>query len=106
MREGEKVVGRGSNLGRWGVRWGVQEIMGGWGVHIAEAATVKRNRCNTDIQLLHVLHITELASRPYIHMQPHTHPYILATMPTDHQHQVPFTIFVSSYFEMRSRANS
>ena len=28
MREAEKVVERGSNLGRWGVGWGVQDTMG------------------------------------------------------------------------------
>ena len=43
------------------------------GVHIAEAATVKRNRCEMDVCLLCLLHITQLASRPYIHMQPNTH---------------------------------
>ena len=75
----------------------MQENLGG--VHIAEAATVKRNRSNMDIQSLHVLHIAELPSRPHIHMQPYTHLYTLPTMPTDHKHQAPSPKFVSSNLE-------
>ena len=75
--KGEKVVERGFLVG------GAEnlcvslhaphhplDLLGG--VHIAEAATVKSNRYEMGIRLLCVLHITQLASRSNIHMQPNT----------------------------------